>query len=32
MGAGEIDMKERISLLRTEYSILKEDINMHGCG
>jgi hypothetical protein len=29
---GEVDMKKRISLTRTEYSLLKEKMKEHECG
>jgi hypothetical protein len=32
MNAGEIDIKERISLTRWEYSVLKEEIEDDECG
>jgi hypothetical protein len=30
--AGEVNIKERISMMRTKYSILKENMKGDGCG
>jgi hypothetical protein len=32
MGAGEVNMKERISMTRTKYFVLKEILKFHECG
>jgi hypothetical protein len=32
MNAGEVDMKERISMVRKEYAVLKEDMKLDECG
>jgi hypothetical protein len=32
MDVGEVDMNERISMTRTEYSVLKEVLKYHECG
>jgi hypothetical protein len=32
MSVGGVDMKERILLIGTEYSVLKEKIKEHECG
>jgi hypothetical protein len=32
MGAGEMEMKEKISMTETEYSVLKEVLKYHECG
>jgi hypothetical protein len=32
MNAGEVNMKGRISMTRTEYSVLKEVLKFHECG
>jgi hypothetical protein len=32
MDAGEVDIKERISLMRQTYSVLKEKIKYDECG
>jgi hypothetical protein len=32
MNAGEVDMKERILMTRTEYSVLKEVLKYDECG
>jgi hypothetical protein len=32
MDAGEVDMKERILMMRIEYSVLKEEIEDNECG
>jgi hypothetical protein len=32
MDAGEVDMKERISMVGKEYAVLKEDMKLDECG
>jgi hypothetical protein len=32
MSVGEVEMKERILLISTEYSVLKEKMKEHECG
>jgi hypothetical protein len=32
MNAGEVNMKERISMTRQEYSVLKENMEENECG